>query len=166
MDLNIIPSGSTNCVHQHGPLLLPMDTIIAISGSTAHGHQHRFRLQHRPRTSTCPLLVTPAMGINTGSRSSRNMDPDVMTSGGSTGHSHQYGPYWWQHCPWTLTWLQAVVQTMDICIALGGNMWDRHHPSPQHHPFLSGLAGCWLFCPQSAPYLIEFRFPRTYNHGS
>lgn len=84
-----------------------MDTILALVSSKG---QHGYRWQHRPRTSTWPLLVAWAKDINTNCWLRQNhgfcaLPPGPpswpsaaaqtaninMASGGSTGSSHQHG---------------------------------------------------------------------------
>jgi hypothetical protein len=47
-----------------------------------------------------------------------------LTSGDSTGHSHQCGP-WRQHSPWASTWSHTA-ETMDIRMDFGGNLDHGH----------------------------------------
>ncbi|MEJ1286482.1 hypothetical protein NN561_017490 [Cricetulus griseus] len=69
----------------------------------------------QPMDRSCRRITDSDMAV------SSSMDLDItMVSGSSTVHSHQHGP-WWQNSPQTSTWLQAAVQTMDICMAFRGN---------------------------------------------
>ena len=87
----------------------PLRTIWPPSGSMVHEHQHGFREQQRKETTAWPSVVTWAKNINSDHGSSSTSDPDMaldnsldpdttVVSGGSIGHSNQYGP-WGQHDP-------------------------------------------------------------------
>lgn len=47
--------------------------------------------------------------------------------GGRGGYSYQH-ELWWQHSMKTSTWVQAATQTIDICIAAGGNTCHGYRP--------------------------------------
>lgn len=86
VDITMASDGNTDHSHQYGP-----------RGSTAHGCQYCFRLQHKPHISAWPSVVTQATDINTDPGYSRTMVPDMalgsstnweitMTLGGSADH--------------------------------------------------------------------------------
>lgn len=100
--------------------------------STVLGHHQDFRRQPRPGTFAWPLMVTWTSDINTEPGFDRTISPDMapggsmglhvpMTSGRSAGHSDQYAPQW-QHGAQTSTWSHMVAQTVDFCMAFGGNL--------------------------------------------
>lgn len=76
---------------------------MASSHSMAQEHQYGFR----PRITASPLVATWTRNIST--------DPLQWD------HRPRHGP-WRQHGPWTSTRLQDAAQTIDICLAFGGNI--------------------------------------------
>lgn len=97
-------------------------------GNIAHGHQHSFRLQHRPQTSTWFLVVAQAMDINTDPGYSRITDPDMASADPDIINMPSFylplpplessllppTPPSVQHSPWSTMWLQTAAQPKDI----------------------------------------------------
>lgn len=108
MGFHVVSDNSTN--HEHGlSCSRTVDPDKALRGSLDPGHQHGFRLRHRPQTSTWSSGVTWAVGINTDPSCDRQIysdtafrrstDGDITVASGecstapgvSTVHGHQHG---------------------------------------------------------------------------
>lgn len=73
--------------HQQGPLAVvwATDSNMAPTGSTAQGHQHDFRQQHRPWTSTTSPVRAQTQPLDVEGNVNTN-----MASGGTAGHKQSY----------------------------------------------------------------------------
>lgn len=153
-DLSIVSSGRTD--HESTWIAAAAkvtDVIIGFCGSTVPGHY--LRRQHRPPTSTWPLVAAKPTDIN-------------MAPEGNPGYSHQYGPWLQSHehqysfrrqpRSWTSAWPSAATQSTDINtdpVYMGEHdPWEHHRPRHPHGP----QTIVWLrAAAQVSDFLMSFR---------
>lgn len=111
---------------------------MTLSDITAHRHQHGFRWQHKPWTTTWLLVATQNKDINTDTGCTRTRDSD-LTLRGRMDHERQYGLMWLQR-PFISIWPPEAAKHKDITKApvscadwICPHGFELHYDLGQHH---------------------------------